>query len=84
MAGSKIIGLSKEEKLYEWSTAGLNKLSFNKENKLLLRQDFQIKEYALKQEFAHNAKLQNLNMSKTMSAIFFDDISNIKQKHDKM
>lgn len=37
IAGSKILGLSKNDKLYEWSTAGLNKLSFNKENKLLLR-----------------------------------------------
>lgn len=40
VAGSKILGMCKQGRLYEWSTAGLNKLSFNKENKLLLRQDF--------------------------------------------
>ena len=39
VCGSKIFGLSKD-KLTEWSTAGLNKLSFNKENKMLVRQDF--------------------------------------------
>ena len=47
VSGSKILGMYNSEKIYEWSTAGLNKLSFNKENKLLLRQDFQIKEYRL-------------------------------------
>lgn len=39
VAGPKILGLAKD-KMYEWNTAGLNKLSFNKENKMLLRQDF--------------------------------------------
>jgi hypothetical protein len=37
ISGSKILGIQNSEKLFEWSTAGLNKLSFNKENKLLLR-----------------------------------------------
>ena len=37
VSGSKILGIANNEKLFEWSTAGLNKLSFNKENKLLLR-----------------------------------------------
>lgn len=62
VSGSKILGISNSERIYEWSTAGLNKLSFNKENKLLLRQDFQIKEYKLDSQFAHNAKLCNLNL----------------------
>lgn len=40
VSGSKILGIAKGDKMFEWSTAGLNKLSFNKENKMLLRQDF--------------------------------------------
>jgi hypothetical protein len=43
--GTKILGISTPlnnhyQSIFEWSTAGLNKLSFNKENKLLLKQDF--------------------------------------------
>jgi hypothetical protein len=52
VSGSKILGIANNERIFEWSTAGLNKLSFNKENKLLLRQDFQIKEYRLDTKFA--------------------------------
>ena len=78
VAGSKIIGLSfKGERLFEWSTAGLNKLSFNKENKMLLRQDFQIKEYVLKPEFSQNIKLQSLPANRNLSGLLFDDIKGL-------
>lgn len=77
VAGSKIVGISNADKLYEWSTSGLNKLSFNKENKLLLRQDFQIKEYNLKAEFSQNAKLCSLPFSKTTSALLFKDAAQV-------
>ncbi len=74
---------SHSQSLYEWSTAGLNKLSFNKENKLLLKQDFQIREFKLKPEFASNARLCNLMMTKYSAALIFDDIGSMEAKYLK-
>jgi hypothetical protein len=75
VSGSKILGISNNERVFEWSTAGLNKLSFNKENKLLLRQDFQIKEYKLDSKFSSNARLCNLSLQRTAVGMLFDDIA---------
>ena len=64
ISGSNIYGISSNKKLYEWSTANLNSVSNNSEAKFLIRQDFPMKEYQLKNAFNSLAKLQNQTMYK--------------------
>ena len=45
ISGQKILGISSNKQIYEWSSSSLTKLSINKENITLLRQDFSMKEF---------------------------------------
>jgi hypothetical protein len=75
ICGTKLFGTGRQNNLFQWSTDNLNKLSFNKENQMLMRQDFQTREFKLAPAVSQKVSLFCSSLLKTQVALVFEDMA---------